>query len=93
MDGVQGIARGTSLVAGYAEQLLKDIPISNLYVRMLDQERPDRWMTHGLVFERIDGLRLHNLEVDWASGVKPEGGQSIVLRDVQRLTEGDSRSL
>jgi len=91
VDGVQGAARGTSLVSGHAEQPLKDITISNVRVRMLPEDRPDRRMTHGMVFERIDGLRLQNVEVEWTPGSRPEGAETMVLRDVKTTAASGAR--
>ncbi len=32
---------------------------------MLPENKPDKRATHGLVFERVKGLTLRNLEVSW----------------------------
>ena len=55
VDGAQGTARGTSLVAGHAERTLEDITVSNLRVRMLAENKPDKRATHAMVFERVTG--------------------------------------
>lgn len=87
MDGAQGTARGTSLVAGHAERMLEDISVSNLRVRMLAENVPDKRATHGLVFERVKDLTLRNVEVEWDRETPEPGWESaLVLRDVEGLT-------
>ncbi len=86
VDGAQGTARGTSVVAGHAERMLEDINVTNLRVRMLAENKPDKRATHGLVFERVKGLTLRNLEVSWDREPAEPGWQSaLVLRDVEGL--------
>ena len=50
IDGAQGTARGTSLVAGHAERKLENITIANLRVKMLAEDRPDKRATDALIF-------------------------------------------
>jgi hypothetical protein len=87
VDGVQGTARGTSLVAGHPERMLEGISVSNLRVRMLAEDRPDKRATHGLVFERVKGLALRNVEVEWdRDHPEPGWASALVLRDVEGLS-------
>jgi hypothetical protein len=86
IDGAQGSARGTSLVAGHAERRMERITIANLRVRMLAENRPDKRATDALIFRGIDGLTLRNLEVDWdRERPEPKWGSALVLRDVSDL--------
>jgi hypothetical protein len=87
VDGAQGTARGTSLVTGHAERPLEDISVSNLRVRMLAENSPDKRATHAFLFERVKGLSLRNVDVEW-DREKPEPGweSALVLRDVEGLT-------
>jgi hypothetical protein len=87
IDGAQGTARGTSLISGHSERPLKDITLRNVRVRMLPEGTPDKRMTHGMVFERVDGLRLHGVEIEWTPGSKPDGAESFVFRGVARAPE------
>jgi Glycosyl hydrolases family 28 len=90
IDGAQGIARGTSLVAGHAERNLEDIRITNVAIRMLPEGTPDQRTSHGVVFERITGLVLRNIDIDWDKSAPQHGWQSaLVLRDIAslRMTE------
>jgi polygalacturonase len=48
IDGVQGTARGTSLVAGHAERRLENLSIRNLRVTMQAENRPDKRATDAL---------------------------------------------
>jgi hypothetical protein len=87
VDGVQGTARGTSRVVGHAQRPLEDIHISNLRVRMRAEDRPDKRATHAFVFERIKGLVLRGVEVEWdREAPEPAWESALVLRDVEELT-------
>jgi hypothetical protein len=86
IDGAQGTARGTSLIAGDAERPLENISVQNLRVKMLPEERPDKRATHAIVIERVHGLTLRNIEVDWDDrSPEPGWGSALVLRDVSGL--------
>jgi hypothetical protein len=86
IDGVQGTARGTSLVAGHAERMLEDITVANLHLRMLPENKPDKRATHALVFERVRGLKLREVEVEWdQANPEPKWGSALVLRDIEGL--------
>jgi hypothetical protein len=85
-DGAQGTARGTSLVAGHAESPLRDITVANLHVRMLPEDAPDKRATHALVFERVLGLRLRNVRVQWdLEHAEPGWGSALVLTGIKDL--------
>jgi hypothetical protein len=67
--------------------MLEGISVSNLRVRMLAEDRPDKRATHGLVFERVKGLALRNVEVEWDRDHPEPGWESaLVLRDVEGLS-------
>ncbi len=90
IDGAQGTAQGTSLVAGHAERRLENITIANLRVQMLAENQPDKRATHALVFQGIDGLTLRNVEVTWdRNNSEPKWGSALVLRDVSDLVLQD----
>lgn len=90
IDGAQGTARGTSLVAGHAERRLERVQIENLWVRMLPENRPDKRATDALVFQGIDGLTLRGVEVEWdRANPEPKWRSALVLRDVSGLVLED----
>ena len=90
IDGAQGTARGTSLVAGHAERRLQNITIANLRVKMLAENQPDMRATHALVFQGIDGLTLRSMAVDWdRDKPEPKWGSALVLRDISELVLQD----
>lgn len=92
VDGVQGTARGTSLVAGHADRPLHDIKMTNLHVRMLPENKPDKRATHAFVFQAIDRLQLRNVEVDWsADAVEPAWGSAFVFKNVTGLSTSELR--
>jgi hypothetical protein len=87
VDGVQGTARGTSVVMGHAERMLEDISVRDLRVRMLPEDRPDKRATHAFVFEKVEGLVLRGLEVEWDRETpEPAWESALVLRDIDGLT-------
>jgi hypothetical protein len=92
IDGAQGTARGTSLVAGHAERRLENITVANLRVKMLAENQPDKRAADALVFEAIDGLTLRGVEVDWdREKPEPKWGSALVLRDISNLVLQDFR--
>jgi hypothetical protein len=81
IDGVQGTARGTSLVAGHRERKLENITIANLRVKMLAEDQPDKRAADALIFQGIDGLTLRQVSVDWdREQPEPQWGSALVLR-------------
>ncbi|MDX2024053.1 MAG: glycosyl hydrolase family 28 protein [Deltaproteobacteria bacterium] len=86
IDGAQGSARGTSVVAGHADRPLSDIKISNVYVRMLPENKPDKRATHGFVFESIDGLQLQSVDLQWDTQTpEPKWGSAYVFKNIVNL--------
>jgi hypothetical protein len=92
IDGVQGTAQGTSLVAGHPDRKLERITIANLRVKMLAENLPDKRATDALVFQGIDGLTLRNVEVIWdREAPEPKWGSALVLRNITGLVLQGSR--
>jgi hypothetical protein len=90
VDGAQGTAQGTSLVAGHAERKLENITIANLRLKMLAENLPDKRATHALVFQDIEGLTLRGVAVSWdREKPEPKWGSALVLREVSNLTLED----
>ena len=90
IDGAQGSARGTSLVAGQAERKLENITIANLRLKMLAENLPDKRATHALMFQDVEGLTLRGVTVSWdRENPEPKWGSALVLRDVSHLTLQD----
>lgn len=86
IDGAQGTARGTSRIAGLAERSVRNVVIEGLRFRMLPENKPDKRATDALVFDRVDGLTLRNVEVEWdTESPEPAWGSAVALRDVERL--------
>jgi len=86
IDGAQGTARGTSLISGHADRPLRNIVIANLRVTMLPENKPDKRASDALVIERVEGLTLRNVEVEWdEASPEPAWGSALTLRDIERL--------
>jgi polygalacturonase len=87
IDGAQGTARGTSVIAGHSDRPLRNITVRNLNVKMLSEARPDKRATHAIDIERVDGLTLDNVEVAWDHDhPEPAWGSALVLRDITGLS-------
>jgi hypothetical protein len=90
IEGAQGTARGTSLIAGHPERKLENILIANLRVKMLPENQPDKRATHAFIFQGIDGLTLRGLEVEWdRESPEPKWGSALVLREISNLVLQD----
>ncbi len=86
IDGAQGTARGTSLIAGHANRPIEGIAIQGLRLKMLPENRPDKRATHAMVIERVEGLTLRDIDVDWDDqSPEPAWGSALVLRDIGGL--------
>lgn len=86
VDGVQGSARGTSLISGHLERPLSNVSICNVRLKMLPEDCPDKRATAAMIFERVDGLTLRNLEVKWdRQQPEPKWTSALVLRDISNL--------
>jgi hypothetical protein len=86
IDGAQGTARGTSLISGAVDRPLRNITIQGLRVKMLTENKPDKRATHAMVIERVQGLTLRNVEVEWADDeTEPMWGSAMVLREIDGL--------
>ncbi len=60
--------------------------IDGLRVKMLAENRPDKRATHALVMERVQGLRLRDVEMDWdEQAPEPSWGSALLMRDVSGL--------
>jgi polygalacturonase len=87
IDGAQGTARGTSLIAGHAERPLENLTIQGLRIKMLPEERPDKRATHGMVIERVKNVTLRDIAVEWDTDrPEPAWGSALVLRDITGLS-------
>jgi hypothetical protein len=92
IDGAQGTARGTSLVAGHVQRKLENLTVANLRVKMLAENQPDKRATDALIFQGIDGLTLRGVEVDWdRDNPEPKWSNALVLRDISNLVLQDFR--
>jgi hypothetical protein len=86
IGGVQGTARGTSLITGHVERPIENVTISGVRLRMLAEERPDKRATDAMVIERVNNLTIRDVEVDWDhANAEPAWGSALVLRDIRGL--------
>jgi hypothetical protein len=86
ISGAQGTARGTSVISGHADRPLRNIVIESLRVKMLPENRPDKRATDAIAIERVDGLTLREIAVEWdEEQPEPAWGSALTLRDIDRL--------
>jgi hypothetical protein len=86
VDGLQGTARGTSVIAGHVERPLNDIKVSNLRVRMLAENKPDKRATHGFVFQDVKDLTLQDVQLEWDTELpEPMWQSSLMLKNIDGL--------
>jgi hypothetical protein len=86
IDGAQGTARGTSLIAGFADRPLENITIANVQIRMLPENKPDKRATDAIRIEGVRGLAIRNVSLDWdTTQPEPAWRCALVLRDVTGL--------
>jgi hypothetical protein len=87
VDGVQGTARGTSRLSGQAESPLRNVSITNLRLKMLPDERPDKRASDAFIFQHVDGLTLRNLQIDWdRQKPEPNWRSALVLQEISNLS-------
>jgi hypothetical protein len=86
IDGAQGTARGTSVIAGHPERPLYDVTIRSLRVKMLPEERPDKRASHAMVMAHVQDLTLSDIAVEWdEAATQPTWGSALVLNDIAGL--------
>jgi hypothetical protein len=86
ISGAQGTARGSSLISGHTDRPLRNIVIEGLRVKMLAENRPDKRATDAIVIERVEGLTLRDISVEWDEDKpEPAWGSALTLRDIGAL--------
>jgi hypothetical protein len=74
------------LIAGAVDRPLENITIEGLHVKMLAENKPDKRTTDAMTIERVNGLTLRGIEVEWAADeTEPKWGSALVLRDIEAL--------
>lgn len=86
IDGIQGTARGTSVMTGHPERSLRNITICGLRVKMLPENKPDKRATHAMRAERVENLTLRDILVEWdQEAPEPAWGGALALSDIDGL--------
>src|SRR4030095_12266923 len=65
IDNVISHARGTSSLIGHPERPLENITISNLRMRMENEDVPDKRATDAIQVSGVKDLKLRNVSVAW----------------------------
>lgn len=84
VDDVIAHARGTSTIVGHPDQPIENLRVSNVQLRMLPENAPDKRAAHAMSFEHVRDLRLRDLSVRWSDApVEPRWQSALVLRRVR----------
>ncbi len=82
IEGVTAHVQGTARIAGHAERPIENVTLSGIRLFVDPESTPDKRATHALVAERVDGLRVRDLEVSWAGEAPgPRWESAVVVRD------------
>ena len=86
IDHVISHARGTSTMVAPADRPLENITISNLQMRMEEENVPDQRATDAVFIDGVTGLKIRNVSVQWAGDRTGEKWRSaLYLRNVGNL--------
>jgi polygalacturonase len=86
IDNVISQARGTSTIVGHADRPLENITISNLQMRMEEENVPDKRATDAIRIDGVNGLKIRDVSVQWAEDrIEEKWRSAIYLKDVTRL--------
>lgn len=91
VENVVATGQGTSLIAGFADNLkeglpskdLENITLSNVYMHMQAEMLPDKRAKQGLLVKNVNGLRMTNVQVSWdTEPTEPKWTHALELNDV-----------
>lgn len=83
IDNIVAHVRGTSTITGHSAQALENIRISNVQMFMMPEDAKDKRATHALQIERVNGLKMRDVSVNWSEDQPEEKWESaLVLEDV-----------
>jgi hypothetical protein len=76
--------QGTARIVGHAERRIENVTLSGFQLFMAPESTPDKRASHGLVAERVDRLRIRDMELRWDEGAPETRWESaLVLRDAR----------
>jgi hypothetical protein len=83
IDTLTAEVRGTSTIVGHADQPIEHLPISNVELRMREENALDKRATRALSLESVRDLRIRDLSVRWSDeATEPKWQSALVLRRV-----------
>jgi hypothetical protein len=86
IDGMSGVARGTSRAIGDPDRPIENLTVRNLNVRQASENTRDKRTGDAVLFDRVDGLKLENVTVRWQDEQpEPAWKSALVLRRVRNL--------
>jgi hypothetical protein len=87
VDNVVATVRGTSTITGHAERPIEDIRLTNIQLRMLDENAVDKRATDAFRVELARGVHMSGLSVHWPEDkVEPKWRSALVLTRVSDFT-------
>jgi hypothetical protein len=83
IDNVIAHPMGTSTVTGHPDQPLENIRFSNVQMYMTPENAKDKRASDGLRIERVTGLKIRDLSINWREDETEGNWQSaLVLKDI-----------
>ncbi|MGC1240690.1 MAG: glycosyl hydrolase family 28 protein [Chryseosolibacter sp.] len=79
IENVIACPMGTSTITGHVDQPLENIRISNVQLYMTPENAQDKRASHALQIERVSGLKIRDLSVEWSEDKPEEGWQSALV--------------
>lgn len=91
VENVIATGQGTSLIAGFKDNLKENLPardienitLSNVSIRMQAEALADKRAKQGLLVTQVNGLRMSNVQISWdTEPIEPKWSHAIELDDV-----------
>jgi hypothetical protein len=91
VENVIATGQGTSLIAGFKDNLneglpskdLENITLSNVSIRMQAENLPDKRAVQGLLVSNVNGLNLNQVALNWDTDpTEPKWTHAIEINDV-----------
>lgn len=78
VDNIIAHPMGTSTITGHPDQPLENVRISNVQMFMMPENAKDKRSSDALRIERVNGLKIRDLDVEWSDENPEEKWQSAL---------------
>jgi hypothetical protein len=83
---VSARGQGSSTCSGHPESWLEDVTIDHLNLHLSSNPNaPYETAAHGLKFQRVNNLKLRDIEVTWDPPISPKATSALVLEEINGL--------